>query len=353
MTVYLSMFLILICIGITELITKRRKLVFISGTLLGLMAGLRYYTGYDFTSYREYFLEADRFTQLFDGSIRLEPGYLFFVILFRNLGFNYYTFVLFFSLASLAILTLFLYKNVKYPTLPLIYYYARYFMARDMGQVRASLVAIILLFAIPYILKKEPLKFFGIVFIAAMFHYSALIFIGVYIIHLITGELTVKKSFLLAALALSAGVIIQTPSLFIGLIPESYQNYFTMSSHTSGAWLMYPVLWMQCLIFAMSFYFNQDSKSEEKEWYNLLLTTYLLAILALIATGRLETVGGRISTLFATVEILLVPFLFRNLTKYNVLNFISFIGFTGVVFVLIFLISGMYQQYIPYETIFH
>lgn len=352
MVFYFVVFLVLIGLGITEALTDNKKIVFISGSLLGLMAGLRHYTGYDFTSYEQYFDEVHSFSQLFDGSIRLEPGYLFMVALFRTLGFNYYTFVLFFALLSLLLLTIFLYKYVSYPSFVLVYYYARYFLARDMGQVRASLVAIIVLFAIPYVQKKEPLKFLGIIIVASMFHYSAILFLGIYVLHYFIKEITFTKAFILMGLAILMGFVIQNPSLFIEFIPQGYRNYFIRPSHASGAWLEYPILWMQILIFTVSTYFIRKDQSDEKGWYNILATTYLIAILALLATGRLETVGGRISTLFATVEILLVPYLFQNITRYKMINFIGFIGFSTVVFILIFIISGLYNQYIPYQTIF-
>lgn len=352
MIFYVIVFFVLIGLGITEALLDQKKIVFVSGSILGLMAGLRHYTGYDFSSYQEYYQEVHSFRQLFDGSIRLEPGYLFLVALFRMLGFNYYTFILFFSLISLTILTLFLYKYVKYPSLAIVYYYARYFLARDMGQVRASLVAIILLFAIPYILKKEPLKYLAVIFIAALFHYSALLFLGIYILHIIIKDISFKNAFILMILAILMGFVVQTPSLFIDLIPEGYQNYFTSPSHSSGAWLMYPILWMQILIFTATIYFKNRGNSEEKGWYNILATTYLLAILALLATGRLETVGGRVSTMFATVEIILVPYLFQNLTRYKFVNIIGFVGFSITIFILIFIISGMYNLFIPYQTIF-
>lgn len=352
MEFYIAVFMLLIILGIIEVVMNQKKVVIISGSILGLMAGLRHYTGYDFSSYQSYYTEVNSFFQLFDGSIRLEPGYLFFVALFRTLGFNYYTFVLFYSVSSLALLTFFLYKNVKYPSLAIVYYYARYFLARDMGQVRASLVAIILLFSLPYIQKKEPVKFLAIIFVATMFHYSAILFLGIYILHLVINDINYKKVLTLMLMAIATGLIVQNPSLFINLIPEGYRAYFTSSSHSSGPWLMYPILWMQIIILTGTIYFLRYFKFKDNGWYNILATTYLIAILALLATGRLETVGGRVSTMFATVEILLVPFIFENLTRYKLINIIGFISFTTIVFLLIFIFSGMYNSYIPYKTIF-
>ena len=118
--IYFAILIILIGLALIEIFTENKKIVFIVGTLLSVMAGLRYYTGYDFRSYQEYYYQADQLGDIFNGSIRLEGGYLFLSTLFSELGFNYYTFILFFSLLSLFLLTLFVYRYVPYPSMVLV-----------------------------------------------------------------------------------------------------------------------------------------------------------------------------------------------------------------------------------------
>lgn len=351
MTIYILMLIVLLSLALTELIIDQKKIVIFGGALLALFAGLRYYTGYDYISYGEYFNEADTILDLFNGSVRLESGYLFLSSLFSSIGLNYYTFVLFFSVLSLATFTFFLYKYLPYPSMVLVYYYSRFFMARDMGQVRGAFAAVILLFAIPYILKKQPLKFLLVVYLASLFHVTSFAFIAAYILNLIISRVTIKNSLILLSLATLMGLIVQNSALYLWAVPSSYSSYFTNPYYTSGPWILYPVLWMQLLLLFGMIIFFKEKRIDKEEWVNVLMKVYLLSPIILLAAGNLETVGGRISTLFSTVEVLLVPYFFMSFSKYKVLNILCYTGFIIVIFMLIFVFSGMYNRYTPYQTI--
>ncbi|WP_430516942.1 EpsG family protein [Enterococcus faecium] len=72
----------------------------------------------------------------------------------RELGMNFSTFVLLFSIISLLLLAYALNNYFPVPSIALLYYYSRFFLVRDMGQIRSSIVAIIFLLALPAF-KKE------------------------------------------------------------------------------------------------------------------------------------------------------------------------------------------------------
>lgn len=56
---------------------------------------------------------------------------------------------------------------------------------------------------------------------------------------------------------------------------------------------------------------------------------------------------------FTTQEIFVAPYLLLNFTRNKLLNVILYIGFTTGIFILIFIISGIYLDYVPYQTIFN
>lgn len=352
MGVYFIILVIILALALTELILDKRWIGWVTGSILALFAGLRFYLGYDFASYGVYYNRADSLRVLFDGSVRLESGFLFLSSLFSTLGLNYYTFVLFFALLTMAVFTYFLFRFVPYPSMVLAYYYGRFFMARDMGQVRGSLAAIILLFAIPYIIRKQPVKFLLVVYLASLFHVTAYVFIAGYIFNLIIPKVTLKNTAAFLALATFVGYLMQNPILYLWAVPSGYGAYFTNPYYTSGPWIRYPILWMQILLLIGMVIFFKYMDLDEDKWIKVMMKLYLLSPIFLLAFGTLETVGGRISTLFATVEVLLVPYFFMSLSRYKVLNIICYIGFSLVIFILIFVISGMHRRYTPYQTIF-
>lgn len=352
MALYLFIFILLIFLALIEVLKRNKKISLIAGTLLALMAGFRFSTGYDFESYKKFYDGINGINDVFSGNIDAESGYLFINYLFKSIGFNFYFFILFFSVLSISLLIYFLYSYTKFPTIFLIYYYSRFFLVRDMGQIRSSLACIILLYAIPYIEKKKPIHFLIIVSIASLFHISALFFIVAYLFNGIFKKLTIQNILVLLSIATIIGIIVQTPQLYLWAVPGRYMSYFTNPSYTNGKWLLNPILWMQLAIFIGGILCLRSNKSEEQKKYDTLLKIYFLASLILLAAGDLGTVGGRISTLFATSEILIVPYLIVNLTKNKLLNLGLLFGFSLVIFFLIFVVGGTYSQYIPYQTVF-
>lgn len=352
MLFYVSIFSILLILAGTEVVLKNKKISFLTSGILAIVAGLRFYTGYDFSSYQNFYLELDNISEVFNGSIDAESGFLFVNFIFKTFGFNFYFFILFFAILSVLLLSNFAYKYTPYPSLILVYYFARYFLVRDMGQMRSSLACIILLYAIPYIIKKKPIHFLIIVFLASLFHVTAWFFVIAYIFNSLFKNINLKNVISLLILSLIVGIIVQIPELYIWAVPERYNAYFTSDSYTNGQWLLNPVLWMQLGLFFGASFLVHPTEDSEKEKFDVNLKIYLVASLILIAASYLGTVGGRLSTLFATSEILLVPYLFSSLSKNKLINLMLFMGFTFIIFCLIFILSGTYIDYVPYRTIF-
>lgn len=352
MIVYLVAFMLLVALALAEVLLRNKNISFITSSLLALLAGLRFYTGYDFLSYKEFFQNTDKLTDVFNGTIDAESGYLFLNYVFSSIGLNFYFFILFFSILSISLLSYFLYRYTPYPSLFLMYYYARFFLVRDMGQIRSALACIILLYAIPFMLKKRFFPFLLVILLASFFHITALFFIAAYFINILFEKLTLKNVLFLLIVSTGIGVLIQFPQLYSWVIPGRYMAYFTSPNYTDGKWIFNPILWMQLAIFFGSLLCIHPAQEEEKIKFNGYLKIYLISSLVLLAAGTLGTVGGRISTLFATSEILLVPYFFTNFTKNKMINIILFIIFTMGIFILIFIVSGAYSKYIPYQTIF-
>lgn len=352
MILYWSILSILIVLALSEILFRKKNISFLASGLMMLFAGFRYYTGFDFTSYQDFYEKAASLRAILGNDIDAEKGYLFINHLFSSLGLNFYTFIFFFAICSVGLLEIFLYKYTPFPTTFLTYYYARFFLVRDMGQIRSALACIILLYAIPYIVKRKPIHFLMVVFIASLFHITAWFFVLAYLFNKMIKDIHFQVIFVLLIIALIVGVIVQIPQLYSWAIPGRYIAYFTNPAYTNGEWIKNPILWMQLGIFFGSFICYRPESLKKKEQFEVILKTYLLASLALVAAGNLGTVGGRISTLFATTEILIVPYFILNIFKNKVINLFMYFGFVLVIFVLIFIISGTYNQYIPYDTIF-
>lgn len=349
---YILVLIILLAAGLVEIVTDNKKIAIGAGSLLALIAGLRYYTGYDFATYEEYYYATQTFQAVLENTV-FEPGYLGLSFGFTQLGFHYPAFVLFMALVSLGLLTYFLYKHFPYPTVALSYYYARFYHLRDMAQVRSALASIILLFSIPYLMEEKFWKFMLIIFAASMFHSGSVVFIVIYPLHKLIKKLNLKNIIILFLLAMVIGLLIQYPDIYGWAIPGRYISYIVAPSRMGGPWYTNPIVFMQIMIFSAGAYFIRTDSEYESKKIDVILKIYFLATLALIATNTLRVLGGRVSTFLATVEILLVPYLIFQLTKNKGLNALGYIFFTSAIFILIFIISGRYLPYLPYRTIFN
>ncbi|WP_314065815.1 EpsG family protein [uncultured Vagococcus sp.] len=352
MFVYFGIFFLIVLMSIAEIFTKSNKFFYAAGVIMILFSGLRFEMGYDYNSYRVFFEKITSFSDIFNGGIDAEPGYLFFNFLFSVFGLTFYHFLFFFSVISVSLLMIFLNKSIPYPTMGLVYYYARFFIVRDMGQIRSSIACIICLFAIPFIKGKRWVPFLIIVGIASLFHIVSLAMILVYLFYHMFSEITVKSGLVWMAVCQLGSVILSIPSLYIWLIPGRYATYFTSTAYTSGSGLLNPILWMQMAIFIGASYTFLSKKNINYTNQEVVLKEYFLSSLILILFGSLGTVGGRISTVFATTEILVVPLMFQHLLKNKYISLIAFYLFSLVVLILIFVVSGAYNGYVPYDTVF-
>lgn len=349
---YILLFVSLIILSLLEFFSKKRIFFIIAMIEIILFAGLRYETGYDYLSYKAFFERVRSFGDILSGGIDAEPGYLLTNYIVKMFGMDFTVFILIYSVVSLTLLGWFVYKNVSYPTMILVYYVSRFYFVRDMGQIRASFVAIIFLYCLPAIKEKNLPKVVLLSLLGSCFHIVALFIIPAYFFVEIIKKLTLQKVMILTIISALIGVLFFFPDLFLWAIPSRYAGYFA-GKYVTGEWILNPIFIMQMGITVAAILFVKGKNKEYNDSFNTLLSLYFLSTLFLIIFGPLATVGGRIGTIFATAEILVVPELFRHMFKNQYLNLACYYIFCVLVFFLIFILSNTYQDFIPYQTVYH
>lgn len=351
MYIYVGTFALLAMLSVLEYFT-RKKIFFYTGIVfLTGLAGFRFSTGYDFSSYNNFFDRLINWGKIFDGSIDAEPGYLLLNYIVRELGMNFSTFVLLFSIISLLLLAYALNNYFPVPSIALLYYYSRFFLVRDMGQIRSSIVAIIFLLALPAFKKRNLRNIILLSLIGSLFHIVSIFIILAYFFVQIVKEINVPKEILLISASSLVGTIFFFPDLFRFMIPDRYYGYLS-GYYAQGNWIFNPVFIMQLGILVGATIFVKSNNSIFTKNFNILLTLYCLSTILLVCFGPLATIGGRISTIFSTVEIFIVPILLDKLFKNKFLFLMVFILFSLLIFILIFIVSGAYNSYIPYNMVF-
>jgi hypothetical protein len=141
------------------------------------------------------------------------------------------------------------------------YIYFSKFCLMNFVYVRQILAMSILWLSIPYIIKRKPIWFFAIVFLAANIHLSALIFLPMYFLHKI--KLSTSKIALVLIVTL---IITYSPlgNLLFGFFAESMDNdkmqiYLKKTTSTINVFYFLEILIIVLLIknFRNKFYLTQ------------------------------------------------------------------------------------------------
>lgn len=205
---YYGIFLLLFVLALLEQIDDRQEisgklmkktLYFFIAVVITIFVGLREDIGFDYDSYKHIY-NSYPITQW-------EPGFNLIVNISNEIfGLNYNSFLLLFATISIMLKALFFLKYFKYPTLLFCFSFPL-MINTDFGLIRQGLSLSVILWTLPAIKDRNPIKFIIVWLIAVSFHNSALIFFPIYFFNRIT--ITHKNFF---------------PLFFIGFIFNAVQG---------------------------------------------------------------------------------------------------------------------------------
>lgn len=349
MVFYLGLFAIMMIFMLLGRVTMSSIWAWLGVIILALIAGLRYETGNDFLPYKTIYAGDYSAGQV-------EPGFLFLRNLFNWIHAPFWLFLLAWAVVTLTLFYFFAKEYFRPAIIPIAYYLSRFFFMRDMGQIRASLVCVTCMLALKSVYDEKPLPFLVIVGLSATIHVSALFFLLIYPFWLLFRRINFK--WVLGFLVFGAAVGFVAPKILSVIIVHTlprYAPYVTNASYLSSG-LFDPVTLMQVIICITGFYIlNRGMVSNAliggSEKFKFLMVVYLFATLTLLSLSQLSTIGGRLSTIATTTETIVLPTIVFSIMPKKTRT-LSMVGVCAVIFVLIFLISGAYKTFVPYQMAF-
>lgn len=224
-----------------------------------------------------------------------------------------------------------LYKSLqRYCIIPLIGlcdYIARFLLNRDFTQMRSSLAILLILLALKYVYEKKIWHYFAVVFIAYQFHHMALIAIPFYFLCLIK----FKKWHIVTGIVL-AMVLSQTLAGYISGTVDQYSTDLNYVTYTQGTYvsealgLRNPMIYFQTFILLM-FTFSDNVLRSRFKYYDVFKTGYFYSTLILIFFCNYTALSGRTSTVFASLEMFILPMITMTWTRKNRIIYYLGIGF--------------------------
>lgn len=328
---------------------------FASFIFLIVITGLRWETGTDWIPYTEHYQSIDGFdttSPLYNG---MEFGYNLFVWLTKLL-FNNYTF---FLLVHAFIFYLLLFQGLKKYT-PFFFVGLLLFYTYTMGVTgsnRQLISLMICLYSVQYVIKRKAIVFFLLLFVATLFHTSALLFFFVYFINK-----SMRWAVLLTILA-AAFIVGKTggPQWAFSFLGNSIGG--TAAGHatdyienakenlTENSLSMFGLV--KRLAFVFLFFFTKEKIEKINPFYNIMLNSYIAGIaFYFIFSSSLLIMVNRGSLYFNMFEPILLSCQLSILhQKSNRLAFLSVIAVVSVMF-FIQSIAAYPDLFIPYKGIF-
>ena len=269
----------------------------------------------------------------------VEKGYFFLASLVKTI----YNDSRFYLLAMGGVSMFLLYKSLhKYCVIPLIGlcdYIARFLLNRDFTQMRSSLAILLVILAIDMIYKKKIWSFLFVVFIAYQVHHLALIAVPFYFLNLVK----LKKWHIYVGIVL-AFILSQTLAGYVSGAVDAYSEDLHYETYTQGVFvsrslgLRNPMIYFQLGIL-MLFMFAEKELSSKYKFYYLFRTGYFYSTIILIFFSNYTALSGRTSTVFATLEMFIIPMLAMTWTRKN-----RIIYYLGVGFVFFYFFAAKYDD---------
>lgn len=218
-----------------------------------------------------------------------------------------------------ALTFVFLYKDFKkyciYPLFGLCAYVARFYSGRNLIQIRAGLSYAIILWAVQYIAKRDWKRYFLWVFIGYLFHQSALIAVPLYFLCLIK----FKRSYIVTGIIIAfiiAGFFSGTVKAIVGdtsrdlNVGTAYLDAYYMREQG----LANPMIYFQTVILLL-YTFGEKALRRTTPTYDVIRTAYFYSTFILISLSVYTTLSGRTSSMFATLEMVIIPSLINAFAK--------------------------------------
>lgn len=218
----------------------------------------------------------------------------------------------------------FLFKSLRQycilPVLGLCIYIARYMLARDMNQMRAGL-AISIVMAFTYLLatgnKKDEIKYVLMCWLVSFLHTSMLAAIPIVLMNYVH----IKKKWIYIGIAVSFFVSAVFSNQIMDFISQSdiiqdmATDYVDKEGDNDKAYavdLTNPMIYYQCIILFLFTYFEEKLAPLSKYYY-VFRNGYFMSTVVLIVLCQYAVLSARVSTIFATFEIFMIPMIFTAL----------------------------------------
>lgn len=249
---------------------------------LTLIAALRWGNGIDYNQYHNTFLEvcsAENWAALLER--REEIGFLFFNRCVSHITTNVMVYMFLYYGLMYALLMLYVYKYSEIKWSTVIAFMAFDYFAMSLCFMRQSMAMVIGLFALEMIKKRKWYWAILLIFLASLFHASALILLVCLVASYI--DFTNKKV-QLTAVVLSVVLYVGCDFILKHALVGPFAKYadYLNSQFMAGNHVL--VVFYPLFVFGLVVYFGKQLCEEDKDFKNLIPVLFLGTVLSIMST---------------------------------------------------------------------
>lgn len=345
---YLTIFIVVSILAFLNLFLKDEITLYLPVVALVIIAAFRSVNvGPDTITYVQFYNFAKNGIS---ATPDFEKGYVFLQNIFAS---NSAPIWLFFGIIAIISLYSVMRNYRMYTTLPafaFLYYFSRFFLNRDLNQIRSGVASSLVLFSIKYLEERKFYKFLLVILIAAQFHTAAYVMIVVYPVNVLMsrikrGGLVYSLVLLITAvLSLKVSGILSTVFSLLG----RGSVYISYDGYVEGAGFFNPVLMLQIVLSLIAVFFYYQDRDKVKEEQLGVLSVYVVSTVALLALNQYAVLAGRLSTVLATVEPIILIGVMKRLVPKAFVPLMMIVASFLILFVIYFNTGQIEQFFEPY-----
>jgi hypothetical protein len=327
---------------------------FIGGCIIAFMlvclAGLRGNITADYDNYVTSFEGIKSFGQYFENPFLLEPSFYIATLFFKSLGLASPVGVFFtYSIIAVSLKMNAVFKISVIPLLSILVYFSHFYFLHEATQIRAGIAIGLFLNAIPYIGSNKK-KYFLLIGIAFLFHYSSVIYLPVYFIRTRQIKLTFALLCLICPVLLfyagldAISLILKLPLGFISakvqvFVDGQQAGLFGQNLHVFNVQVLLNIF---LIVLLLTF---QQRLLSVSSFVSVFIRLLLIGHILYFLFARVPAITWRLSEMFMAINVLAFPLLAFIFNK-------KWIGYFAVVCVsaLMFFINTYWIHFVrPYK----
>ena len=280
--------------------------------LLILFSGLKSNYGFDYNNYLIHFGEINSLTDFLNTNF--EKGYSFLILIFKNIGLGFNTFLLFISFFSIKMKEKVFNELSVMPEVSLLLYFMLFYVFNDVEQIRHGISIGFCFYSLIFLNKvdaKSKIYSFILMIFGFLFHTSALLFFPIYFIK---DRLFNKKTYIIVFVI---SILLSFINYFdlISLINNCFihSTYLTDKIHlyTVDKQSLFTATLLIKLFILLLFCFVSFDKNNKL--HRLIFNIYYIGIIYTVILNDIPILVARGTTYMRYSELLMIPFVLSNI----------------------------------------